>query len=40
LTVARPEIIIVFTRREDLIWIISLRKAEKSDVRRYVKKNK
>jgi uncharacterized protein len=32
--------VLIFTRREDLIWIISLRKAEKSDVRRYVEKNK
>jgi uncharacterized DUF497 family protein len=32
--------ILIFTRREDLIWIISLRKAEKSDVRRYVEKSK
>jgi len=32
--------VLIFTRREDLIWIISLRKAEKSDVRRYVEKSK
>jgi len=32
--------VLIFTRRDDLIWIISLRKAEKSDARRYVKKSK
>ena len=31
--------VLVFTRRADLIWIISLRKAEKSDARRYVEKS-
>jgi uncharacterized DUF497 family protein len=32
--------VLIFTRRGDLIWIISPRKAEKSDARRYVQKSK
>jgi len=32
--------VLIFTRRGDLIWVISLRKADKSDARRYVEKSK
>ena len=31
--------VLIFTRRADLIWVISLRKAEKSDAREYVQKS-
>ena len=31
--------VLIFTRRADLIWVISLRKADKSDARRYVEKS-
>jgi len=32
--------VLIFTRRDGVIWIISLRKADKPDVRRYVEKIK
>jgi hypothetical protein len=31
--------VLIFTRRADLIWVIGLRKAQKSDARRYVEKS-